>query len=86
MLINIIITKIRQVGKVIIGKVEVISSDGAELMNEGRSKSLRPKNSSFVNKPKGNISMVHFLQNQETSSDSFSSSLYSAADMSLHFM
>ena len=46
-------------------------------MKEGRSKSPMPYNSSLGNEPNGNISMVHFLQNQETSSGSFSSSLYS---------
>ncbi len=55
-------------------------------MNEGMSKLRIPKSSPFDNEPKGNIFMVHCLQNQETSSGSFSSSLYSEADMSLHLM
>ena len=43
-----------------------------------------PKSSPFDNERKGNISVVHFLQNQETSSGYFSSSLYSEVEMSLH--
>ena len=55
-------------------------------MKEDRSKSPMPNNSSVGNEPNGNISMVHFLQNQETSSGSFSSSLYSDVEISLHLI
>ena len=80
MFINIIITKIRQ-----FVRLEIISNEGAESTKEGRSKLYSPNNSSFSNGPNGNISVVHVLQNQETSSGSFSSSLYSEAEMPLHF-